>query len=65
MMLRKFDDRSELITTHQQRIWKILSSVSLYTQGDIDVICSISIPVDFCRHLVGKTLINVCHCDSP
>ena len=26
--------------------------------------CSISMPVDFCRHLVGKTLINVCHCDS-
>jgi len=21
-------------------------------------------PVDFCRHLVGKTLRNVCHCDS-
>ena len=21
-------------------------------------------PVDYCRHLVGKTLRNVCHCDS-
>jgi len=25
---------------------------------------SISMPADFCRHLVGKTLRNVCHCDS-
>ena len=25
--------------------------------------CSISMPVDFCRRLVGKTLRNVCHCD--
>jgi len=23
-----------------------------------------SMPVDFCRHLVGKTLRNICHCDS-
>ena len=27
-------------------------------------LCSTSMPVDFCRHLVGKTLRNVCHCDS-
>ena len=26
--------------------------------------CSVSMPVDFCRHLVGKTPRNVCHCDS-
>jgi len=24
---------------------------------------SVSLPVDFGRHVVGKTLINVCHCD--
>jgi len=28
------------------------------------VFCSMSVPVGFCRHLVGKTVINVCHCDS-
>jgi len=33
----------------------------LYTQGDSDVI---SMPAGFCRHVVGKTLINVFHCDS-
>ena len=34
-------------------------------QGDSDAVCSISMPVDFCRHLVGKkTPGNVCHCDS-
>ena len=31
------------------------------TQGDSDVI---SMPAGFLRHLVGKTLINVFHCDS-
>jgi len=31
-----------------------------YTQGDSDVI---SMPAGFHRHLVGKTLINVFHCD--
>ena len=31
-----------------------------YTQGDSDVI---SMPAGFRRHLVGKTLINVFHCD--
>jgi len=31
-----------------------------YTWGDSDVI---SMPVGFRRHLVGKTLRNVCHCD--
>jgi len=25
--------------------------------------CPVSMPVDFCRHLVGKNLRNVCHCD--
>jgi len=30
------------------------------TLGDSDVI---SVPADFCRHLVLKTLINVFHCD--
>jgi len=35
-----------------------LNFQKLYTQGDT------SMPVDFCRHLVGGTLINVCHCDS-
>ena len=37
-----------------------LTDTSLYTQGDSDVI---SMPAGFRRHLVGKTLINVCHCD--
>jgi len=27
-------------------------------------VCSTSMPADFCRHLVGITLRNVCHCDS-
>jgi len=31
-----------------------------YTQGDSDVI---SMPAGFRRHVVGKTLINVFHCD--
>ena len=31
-----------------------------YTQGDSDVI---SVPAGFRRHLVGKTLVNVVHCD--
>ena len=31
-----------------------------YTQGDSDVI---SMPAGFLRHLAGKTLINVFHCD--
>ena len=26
--------------------------------------CSVFLPVDFCRHFVGKTLRNVCRCDS-
>ena len=34
---------------------------AVYTQGDRDVI---SMPAGFRRHLVGKTLINVFHCDS-
>ena len=34
---------------------------AVYTQGDSDVI---SMPAGFRRHLVGKTLTNVCHCDS-
>jgi len=33
----------------------------VYTQGDSEVI---SMPAGFRRHLVGKTLINVFHCDS-
>ena len=33
---------------------------ALYTQGDSDVI---SMPAGFRRHLVGKTLINVFHCE--
>ena len=33
----------------------------IYTYGDSDVI---SMPAGFCRHVVGKTLINVFHCDS-
>jgi len=32
----------------------------VYTQGDSDVI---SMPAGFRRHLVGKTLRNVFHCD--
>jgi len=32
----------------------------IYTYGDSDVI---SMPADFRRHLLGKTLINVYHCD--
>ena len=32
----------------------------IYTWGDNDVI---SVPACFCRHLVGKTLRNVFHCD--
>ena len=32
--------------------------------GDSDVIIVPYLSVDSCRHLVGKTLINVCHCDS-
>ena len=32
-----------------------------YTQGDSNVI---SMPGGFRRHLVGKTLINVFHCES-
>jgi len=31
------------------------------TEGDSDVI---SVPAGFCRHVVGKTLINVFHRDS-
>ena len=38
----------------------ICLSVSRYTQGDSDVI---SMPAGFRRHLVGKTLMNVIHCD--
>ena len=32
----------------------------MYTQADSDVI---SVPAGFRRHLVGKTLSNVFHCD--
>jgi len=38
----------------------LLHRAMAYTQGDSDVI---SMPADFRRHLVGKTLINVFHCD--
>ena len=34
--------------------------MNVYTYGDSDVI---SIPAGFRRHLVGKTLRNVFHCD--
>ena len=27
-------------------------------------LCSISMPVNFSRHVVGRTVRNVCHCDS-
>ena len=33
---------------------------NMYTSGDSDVM---SMPAGFRRHLVGKTLINVFHCD--
>ena len=33
-----------------------------YTYGNSDVISSISMPAGFRRHLVGKTLSNVCCC---
>jgi len=36
-----------------------LSTINTY--GDSDVV---SMPAGFCRHVVGKTLINVFHCDS-
>ena len=35
-------------------------AMNVYTQGDSDVI---SVPAGFRRHLVGKTLRNVFHCD--
>ena len=37
-----------------------VSSRFPYTQGDRDVI---SVPAGFRRHLVGKTLVDVFHCD--
>jgi len=30
----------------------------------VTLFCFISMPVDFCRHLVGKTVRNDCHCDG-
>ena len=38
----------------------VLYKSASYTQGDGDVI---SMPAGFRRHLVGKTPINVFHCD--
>jgi len=36
------------------------AAIAGYTEGDSDVI---SMPAGFRRHLVGKTLINVFHCN--
>jgi len=53
------------ISSPHVKVMNIYSSmhaaIILYTQGDSDVI---SMPAGFCRHLVGKTLINVLRCDS-
>jgi len=52
--------------TYQQSVFKRyhsdkqFSGVFTYTQGDGD---AISMPAGFRRHLVGKTPINVFHCD--
>ena len=39
---------------------KLKHTVSTYTYGDSGVI---SMPAGFRRHLVGKILINIFHCD--
>jgi len=39
--------------------------VSTYTyRATVTSFCSTSVPVGFCRRLVGKTLRSVCRCDS-
>jgi len=57
-------------STHSCQRWETVNNVVKilayaisrpYTQADSDVI---SMPAGFRRHLVGKTLINVFHCDS-
>ena len=40
------------------RVHRFMHSVTVTS------VCSTSMPAAFCRHLVGKTLRNVCHCDS-
>ena len=39
-----------------------ITCTQIYAQCDSDV-SLFHMPADFCRHLVGKTLRNVCHCD--
>ena len=57
-------------STHSCQQWETVNNVVKilayaisrpYTQGDSDVI---SMPAGCRRHLVGKTFINVFHCDS-
>jgi len=48
---RRAEDIDRLL---QRRRRKVPRCQRTYTQGDSGVICAVSMPVDFCRHLVGK-----------
>jgi len=44
----------------------LVTCISVMTIHGVTVasFCSVSMPPDLCRHLVGKTRRNVCHCGS-
>ena len=42
----------------------VLAHLVVADIGPLNGCVCVSMPVDFCRHLVGKTLTDVCHRDS-
>jgi len=42
--------------------WRGVATLYCRRRPTVTSFCSVSTPVDFCRHLVGTTSRNVCHC---
>jgi len=60
--LNNTNERASHAALENCRRWRENLEVG-YTCGDSDVVSIHSTPVGFHRHLVGKTLGNVCYCD--
>ena len=58
--LKSFTCKTVAKTSWHRYGTKLRDCFPMYTQGDIDVISTLA---GFRRHLVGKTLINVFHCN--
>jgi len=60
---RENDNYKQHLPIDESRVHRISNRSSIH-KVTVTQFCSISMSVDFCRHLVGKTLRNVCHRDS-